>query len=237
MLGNPGIKFRISFRMVSRLVSRPAWFVTFFLLVVCLLPFAGPTTSFRGEAIHILDTFGFSLLVPRVGAFGPMEFLSLSALFIITTSLIDFDRSEISINSTACRGVINPGTLALSSVLLYGLFLILCLPLLARSHAFPGVVALVMAIGDLIIRAIALAWVVSFAMELTGDTRLRSLVCWIAAGVFYLALAVSDAWLIPPQARELVEVDFTVLLWHAIIALAAMTLHALPVPLTKPRTG
>ncbi len=237
MVSDPGLKFKLSLRMVGHLISRPSWFAALFLLVVCLLPFAGLTTSFRGEAIHNLDPFGFSLLVPSGGAFGPGEFLSLAALLIITTSLIDFGRSEICTGSTACKGIITPGTLALSSVLFYGMFLLLCLPLLARSHAFPGFAALVLAIVDLLLRAISLAWVLTFAMARTSDIRLRSLVCWIAAGAFHLALAVSDALLIPPQTRELIEVDFTVLLWHAIIALAAMTLHALPIPSPNTRSG
>jgi hypothetical protein len=80
-----------------------------------------------------------------------------------------------------------------------------------------------------------MAWAVDFAMILTSVPRLRALVGWMIAGALHLGISVSDAFLIAPQAMEIVETGWTSLAWHGLLAVAAVTLHALPIPIPRTR--
>ncbi len=235
MAGNIGLSISIAGRLILGLLKRPAWFIAIFFFLACLIPFAGPTASLRGDSLHILDPFGFSLLTPSRHAFGPTELLALAILFLVPAALVDFGRTESRLRALACPDSLNENTLALAAFGFYGFFLILAFPLLARSHAFPGPVALGLAMLDLLLRAAAMGWVISFALGRTGNDRLKPLICWIVAGAFHLAMTVTDALLIAPQARELVETNVSTLIWHGLIALVAVTLHALPLPTPKAR--
>jgi hypothetical protein len=230
MANEVSARLRLSVRLIGLLASRPGWLLTVFLLLVCLVPFAGPTASLRGEVVQRIDPFGFSLLVPSSSAFGPAQFLGLAQLLLITAAIIDWRGARANLETVACRGVMTPGTMALAAALFYGFFLVLSLPLLARSSAFPGIPAIMLTMVDLMLRATALAWVVSFAMSRASSPRIQPLVCWIVAGAFHLVVNVTDVFLVAPQARELVSVDISTIVWHAVIAVAAITLHVLPLP-------
>jgi len=209
--------------------------MAFFLLLACMLPFSGGTSPFRGDAFQPIDPFGFSLLCPSRGAFGPHSMLALAGLLIIPSVLVYWRRAERHLVDTAACPPFSGGVLPLSALTLYGLFIILSMPMIAGSNAFPGPAALATAVIDLMILGTMMAWGVDFALSRAPHPRLRPLTAWIFAGAIHLARGMADAFLIAPQAREIVQSDWTAVSFHALLALIAITLHALPLPFTKTR--
>ena len=224
----------ISF-LLGRILARPAWLMALFLLLACMIPFAGGTRPVRSDTYQVLDAFGFSLLTPSRRAFNPHSMLSLAGLFIIPAALIYWRQLEVHLIEIGNRSALKGGILPLAAFSLYAMFLLLSLPLVARAESFTGPLALGTAVLDLIILAIMMAWAVDFALNLTDQERHRPLVGWMVAGALHLARGMTDAFLIAPQARELVEADWTTIAWHALLAIIAVTLHALPIPVLKSR--
>ncbi|HDS29644.1 MAG TPA: hypothetical protein ENN67_01235 [Firmicutes bacterium] len=219
---------RIILRFIGMLLMQPGWYLTFFLLLTCLVFFAGPTASISGQTQQTIEPFSFSMLIPSVDAFGPVDFLSLAQLLLITSAVIEFRRMRKTVENAACGGLLNSGTVGFTAVLFYILFLIFSLPLLARSNAFPGLPAIGLTFADLILKATALSFVLAFAMSRTENDRFQPLIIWIIAGAFHFALHATDIFLVPPEAQAFVATDITRIAWHFVIAIAAVTLHALP---------
>ncbi len=223
------------FILLGQILTRPAWLMAFFLLLACLIPFAGGTDPFRGDAFQLLDPFSFSLLSPSRRAFGPHSMLALTGLLIIPAVLIHWRRDESIFNEIENCTPFKTGILPLAALSLYCLFLLLCLPLIGRSTAFPGLAALGITILDLIILAAMMAWIVDFALSRTAHPRLQPLVGWIIAGGLHLARGMTDVFLIAPGTREVIEADWSTVTWHALLAIIAITLHALPLPSPQSR--
>jgi hypothetical protein len=221
---------RLIFSLTGQILSRPAWLMTLFLFLACLVPFAGGTSPFRGDAYQILDPFSFSLLTPTTGAFGPHAAFALAGLFIIPAVLI-FWRRKINMGralGTPCGVAANalPG----AALVLYCLFVLVGLPLVAKSSAFPNISSLGITVLDLVLLGASLALFTDFALSRTSQPRLQPLVGWMIAGAVYLARCMSDIFLIAPGARELVEADWTLIVWHAILVVVALTLYAFSGP-------
>ena len=210
-----------------RTLSRPGWMAAIFIFLTCLVPFAGSTGNFRGDPSQELDPFGFSLLTPSRQAFGPPEMLWLAALFMIPLSMIEWIRIASRLHGD--EKYAPPGqTVAIGAIGIYLIFLILSVPILAQSSLFPGPRAVLLTLFDSALKASALAMGVKFAIDLTANTRMIPLSGFLAAGVLYFGLSLSDAFLIPPSAREFISPGWTVLIWHIVVLVATVTLHALP---------
>jgi hypothetical protein len=123
-------------------------------------------------------------------------------------------------------------------VLIFAFYLALALPILGRSSAFPGIQSIGLTVLDLLLVAVTLAWGVDLALMIITTPRMRPLMGWITAGALYLGLCLYDAFLIPPQARGIVEEGFSAIAWHGVLAVAALTVHALaarPITLLRRR--
>ena len=221
--------------LVGRILGRSAWLMALFLFLACLIPFAGGTSPFRGDLFQVLDPFGFSLLSPARRAFGPHSMLTVAGLFLIPAALIHWRRLETHANEIGECVLRRNGILPLAALTLYCLFILLSLPLIARSSAFPRPAAIGITILDLVLLGITMAWIVDLAISFASPPRLQALVGWMAAGGLHLARSMSDAYLIAPQVRELVEADWTTVTWHGVLAIVAVTLYALPIPRTRAR--
>jgi hypothetical protein len=215
--------------LIGRILSRPAWLMALFLILACVIPFAGETTPFRGDSSQILDPFSFSLFLPTRHSFGPHEILALAGLLIIPALLIDWrrwmDQISVDVPIPAVPGWVYP----FAAVAFYAFFLMLCLPLTARSSAFPGPVSIILTFIDLLVQASILAWIVDLSMNMTATARLRPLVAWMTAGAVHLGVSLSDIWFIAPQAQQLFEIGWTSLAWHGILTFIAITIHAFPI--------
>jgi hypothetical protein len=225
-----GIPLRLVSPLIRRITGSPAWIMALFILLVCLVPFAGGTSPFRGDVFNVLDPFSFSLLTPAQRAFGPHSMLALAGLLIIPAVLIHWRQLEAHMCEVATHGYasLRGGALPIASFLLYCLFLVLSVPLIARSSAFPGTGALAIALLDLVLLAVMMSWGVDFALSLATRPRLMPIVGWIVAGSLHLARTMTDAFLVAPDVRQLIEADWTSVALHGVLAAAAVTLHALP---------
>lgn len=220
---------------VSLILTRPVWLMAIFILLACMIPFSGGTAPFRSDAFHIIDPFGFSLLTPSRQAFGPHSMLSVVGLILLPALIIHWRRMESEIDEGAAWGMLERNVVPFAALTVYFLFVLLSLPLMSRSAIFLRPAALGITLLDLFVLAIMLAWTIDLAVILTPQPRLRPLVAWIAAGGLYIGRSMSDAFIIAPQVREIVESDWTLIAWHAVLALIAYTLHALPAIRYRPR--
>lgn len=226
--------FRLVRTLVGRLLTRPVWLMAFFLLLACLIPFSGGTLPFRSDAFHVIDPFGFSLLTPARQAFGPHSMLSVAGLILIPSLIIYWRRMETEID----RGIpcsVGSNVVPTAALAVYCLFILLSLPLISRSIVLQQPAALGITILDLVILGVAMAWTVDLALVLTPHERLKPLMGWIVAGGLYLGRSMSDAFIIAPGVRDIVESDWTLVAWHAVLAIIAFTIHALPVARYRPR--
>jgi len=221
--------------LTGQVLGNPAWLMTFFIFLACLVPFAGGMRPFRGDALQMLDPFGFSLLTPSRADFGPYSLLSLFAPMIIPALLIHWRRSERFWTDCGCEMPFRSGVLPLAAVFIYCIFLFVSLPLVVKSASFPTTAALGFSYLDLIFTAIFLAYVVNFAMILTPWRRVRALVAFLVAGALHLLRCMADISLISPEARDIIAADWSNLTVHLILAVAAITLYALPLPHFKAR--
>jgi hypothetical protein len=220
---------------VGHILTRPVWLMAFFILLACMIPFSGGTSPFRSDAFHVIDPFGFSLLTPSRQAFGPHSMLSVVGLILIPALIIHWRLVESEIDGGAACGYPGRNAVPFSAFVIYCLFVLLSLPLMSRSAIFLRPAALGITLIDLIILAIMLAWTVDLALMLTPQPRLQPLVGWITAGGLYIGRSMSDAFVIAPQVREIVQSDWSLIAWHAVLAVIAFTLHALPAMRYRPR--
>jgi hypothetical protein len=227
--------FSVILQLIRRILSRPAWLIVLFMLLVCLIPFTGGTSAFRSDPTKILDPFGFSLLTPSKHAFGPHEMMALAILLIVPSVLIDSRRSMSKCPGISCDALIPGWVIPATAASFYAFYVLLSLPLLARSSFFPGPISLLLAIVDLLILAASMALIVDFAMTHFLKSQLTPLIAWMTAGAFHMGISISDAYIVAPQLRELVEPSWTAPVWHALILIVAITLHSLPVPAANPR--
>jgi len=232
-----GSPLRLVSPLIRQIIGSPAWIMTLFIFLVCLVPFAGGTSPFRGDVFNVLDPFSFSLLTPAQRAFGPHSMLALAGLFIIPAALIHWRQLDAHMRDAGCSGCLDGGALPLASFMLYCLFLVLSVPLIGKSSAFPGAAALGIALLDLVLLAAMMSWGVDFALSLTTRPRLMPMVGWIVAGSLHLARTMTDAFLVAPDVRQLIEADWTSVALHALMAAAAVTFHALPRSLRLSRTA
>jgi hypothetical protein len=227
--------------LMRQTLTTTSWQIVFFLLLACLIPFAGTTAAFRDSSNQILHPFGFSLLTPTRTAFGPREMLLLGALLKIPALLSDWRRSIDGLTSFTGKGPprrVPQWTYPFSVVLIFAFYLALALPILGRSSAFPGIQSIGLTVLDLLLVAVTLAWGVDLALMIITTPRMRPLMGWITAGALYLGLSLYDAFLIPPQARGIVEEGFSAIAWHGVLAVAALTIHTLaarPITLLRRR--
>jgi len=221
--------------LTGQVLTRPAWLMALFLFLVCLVPFAGGNLPFRGDAFQMLDPFSFSLLTPSVHAFGPHSILALSGLILIPSLLIFWRRNQYLLENNCTSFGLEGGILPASALFLYSIFLILSLPLISRSSAFPTVQALGITLLDLFLLAANLALFTDYALSRTRHPRLQPLIAWIVAAAIYLARCMTDTFIISPQAMEIVEADWTLVAWHTILVLIALTLYAFPGTATRTR--
>jgi len=213
--------------LLERLLTQRVWLMVLFLLLACLVPFAGGTVPFSGGPAHLLDPFGFSLLSPSLYAFGPHSMLALAGFLIITASLNFWRDIEPSLILSGAGDIYRSSVVPIAAILLYLLFLLLSLPLIGHSSAFSTVAALGISIIDLVLLAAMLALIVDFAIVNTSHPRLRSLVGWMTSGAVFLTRAMTDSFIISPGIRELVEADWTLVVWHLILVIIAATIYAL----------
>jgi len=206
-----------------------------FILLTCMIPFSGGTSPFRSDAFHVIDPFGFSLLTPSRQAFGPHSMLSVVGLILLPAMVIHWRRMESDIDGGIACGLHGRNIVPFAAVTVYCLFVLLSLPLMSRSAIFLRPAALGITLLDLIVLAVMLAWTIDLVIILTPQPRLRPLVAWITAGWLYIGRSMSDAFIIAPQVREIVESDWTLIAWHVVLALIAYTLHALPAIRYHPR--
>ena len=234
---NPNRKsaLELPFFLINRTVTSSSWQIVFFLLLACVIPFTGTTSAFRDSSNQILHPFGFSLLTPTRTAFGPREMLMVGALLLIPALLLDWRQSVIDHISINRKEDIPQWTYPFSATLMFALYLILSVPLLGRSSAFPGIQSIGLTVLDLMLVAVTLAWGVDLALLMITTPRMRPLLGWIAAGALYLGLCLYDAFLIPPQARGIVHEGFSAITWHGVLAFAVLTIHALFAPISRRR--
>jgi len=221
--------------LIGQVLTRPAWLMTLFIFLACIVPFAGGMRPFRGDAFQMLDPFGFSLLTPSRGDFGLHSLLSLFAMLLIPALLIFWRRSERELTLAGAGEPFKNGILPLSAILIYCIFLIVSLPLVVRSSAFPTGAALMFTYLDLIVTAVFIALIVDFAIIMTPWHRMKALVAFIVAGGAHLFRCMADTFLISGEARDLVASDWSALTVHFILAVVASTLYALPLPQFKTR--
>jgi hypothetical protein len=217
----------VTVHFLTRLLSQPAWLMGLFLLLACFIPFAGGTSPFRGDQMQELDPFGFSLLTPSRHAFGPLEMLSLAALLLIPASLIEFHRFYSTDSDPENLAKPPLWVFPWSSFSFYAFFLLLTLPIITRSSSFPGFASIFILVIDILMRAISLSWIADIAYGISEPRRLKPFVTWMIAGTFHLGLSVADAYVISPQIRQIIEIGWTSLLSHAILAFLIVTFHSL----------
>ncbi len=214
--------------LLERLLTNRVWLMVIFLLLACLVPFSGGTVPFRGDPLQLLDPFSFSLLTPSMHAFGPHSMLALAGLFLITGALITWRDLEQPLNLRAAGDIFQGAVLPVTATLLYLLFLVLSLPLIGHSSAFRNIGALGITILDLVLLGAMLALIVDFALAVTIQRRLRPLVGWMVAGAVFLTRGMTDAFIIAPEVRELVEADWTLVAWHLVLVIIAATIYVIP---------
>jgi hypothetical protein len=161
--------------------------------------------------------------------------LMVGALLIIPALLLDWRKSALDRTSADKKEEVPQWTYPFSATLMFALYLILSIPLLGRSSAFPGIQSIGLTVLDLMLVAVTLAWGVDLSLLMITTPRMRPLMGWITAGALYLGLCLYDAFLIPPQARGIVHEGFSAITWHGILAFAALTIHAVAAPISRRR--
>lgn len=221
------VTFSVAIMLLRMILSSPGWLISLFLLLVCLVPFAGATPDLRGDPLQELDPFGFSLLTPSRHAFGPSEMISLAGLMIVPSSMIVWHRylKNVYLESS---GRVNENAMAAASIGLYFFYLVLAVPILVRSDAFSGIGALSFSLFDSLIKISGMSLFIRFLLNVAGDTRLMPLNVFIGAGAYYLGLWISDAYLIAPEVREIVAPAGSTLIWHLVMLVVVFTLNAVP---------
>jgi len=225
---NPLNNLRLSLKLIGDLLSNRGLLITYFILLLCLIPFEGGLVPFRGDSTHIIDPFGFSLLSPAKRAFGPHSMLAVAGLFIIPSAGIYLRSMEDRMEELAACTISGKHLIPFTALLLYFGFLVMSVPLTARSMALPGHNAIAISMIDLVLLGVLMAWSVDFAVSRTSNKRYRPMVGWMVAGALYLSRGLIDAFIVTPQAVELVATDWSVVIWHLILAVVAVSLHALP---------
>lgn len=216
--------------LVGGILTQPAWLMALFLFLVCLVPFAGGTMPYRGDASQFLDPFAFSLLTPSNRAFGPVSMLALAGIFIIPSAMIYWRNTKLPSMLFNNSTVTVKGILPFSACCLYFLILLLGLPLIVQSSAFQGPADIAISMFDLVLIALSVAWVASFTMSRVQEPGLRSLVVWMVIGAYHLVRCMTDEFLIAPGIRDLIEGTWTLVVWHGILAVVAFTLHSVQGP-------
>ncbi|HEX9746311.1 MAG TPA: hypothetical protein VGB30_12870 [bacterium] len=226
-MANKDFSFDLVMFLVNRQFTKPAWIVLFFVLLVCLVPFAGLTSKFSGSAAFELDPFGLSLLTPTRYAFGPNELLLLFGFFLITLSLIEYE-AMMEENTGYQDFPAASNSVVAASVLFTSIFFVLGFPIIAQSRIFPGIPAMAMVVLDAIIVAAGTACFVKLVMNLTRSRHLKPMIGFTMAGVYYFSMRIADSYLIEPQTRNMISPGWSTLVWHAIILVVMFTLLSFP---------
>ena len=226
--------FRIVIYLVRGIYTNPAWLMAFFLLLVCLIAFGDEESQFTSVANHLFDPFGFSLLTPSLSPFNAHSMLSIAGFFMIPSAMIYWFNTKIpSMTAPESESSVRE-LLPLSGFVLYLIFLVMSIPMLAISPAFRNPAAIFVTVMDLIFLAGSLAWLTSIVLARTSRFEFRAMNVWMIAGAFYLLRCLLDAVLIPPEARGIVVIAWSMVVWHFILMVVIFTLHLLAVPQNSP---
>ena len=220
--------------LLKRVFTKPSWLAGLFFLLVCLLPFTGGTLPFRDDSSHLLNPFGFSLMTPSRRAFGPYEMLSLASFLIIPWSLMfwrtEFDSTKETVTQDAFAGCIMP----CAACSLYAIYLILALPLIIRTNAFPNSLSILLVLIDLLLRSAILAWPIDFILRFASPLGVKILTAWIAATVLYLGINMFDSFLFAySQIRRTAVPSVSFLVFHAALAFAFSVFSLALIRLTR----
>ncbi|MFH1677015.1 MAG: hypothetical protein ABIC40_08310 [bacterium] len=223
-------------RLVAGIFGRTSWLSAMFFLLACFLWVSGGISQYRGASNQVLDPFGFSLLNPTSGSFGPAEMLSLACLLLIPTMIIELRRQADNREESAGICALNPILITLSAIFGYTFFLILSIPFLATSSVYQGLRVLLLTIADQFFLAVAMAFTIDFVLKFVANKRIESIAIWFTAGAFHLLRIFVDILLIDPQVKELVASRLSLTLWHLTLAFAIVTLGTVPSLFGKKRS-
>ena len=222
--------FSVVIHLVRGIYTQPAWLMAFFLFLVCLIAFADERSQFTSDPRHLFDPFGFSLLNPSTSPFNAHSMLSIAGFFMIPSTMIYWHNTRLPSMPSLLSDFNLRNLLPLAGFLMYCLFLIISLPLMAISPAYRNPPALIVTFLDLLFLAGITAWLTSIILVIVKQPKFKGIFVWMIVGAFHLARCMIDPILIPPEAREIVVSAWSMVVWHFILMIVFLTIHLLIAP-------